>query len=94
MADVTISVERMLSSYGGYKTKYIEVASMNSTDVLKLDAEHGEVMDVSGLQEIDDTTGRLPLSFAVGGTAKNELTLKTAAKTGIKVAGTIVYKAI
>jgi hypothetical protein len=92
MADKVVSAKRKISTYGGYKTEYIEVASMDSADVLKLDAKHGEVMDIS-LNEKDDTNGWAPLSFAVGGTSKNELTLKTAAKTGIKVVGSITYKA-
>ena len=94
MADVTTDIERMLSSYGGRKSKIIVINSMSTGDIIKLDAEHSDVIDVSGLQEINDTTGRLPLSFTVTGTPKNELTLKTASKTGIKVAGQIIYKAI
>ena len=93
MADVLVSASRKLSTYGGYKTEYIEVASMDSADILKLDSEHGEVKSFNLFEE-DNTNGWAPLSFSVSGTAKNWLTLKTAAKTGIKVKGEIVYVAV
>ncbi len=99
MADVTPSVFRVVQSYGGLKEAYIEVSEMDSDDVIVL--EDNNVADVKEvvLFEEDDTTGRALLSFAVDDydpenvspTYGNELTLKTAEKTDIKVSGHIKW---
>lgn len=92
MADVNPDVFKVLQGYAGLKAAYIEVASMDSADVIKfVSADKVATIEYLDLIEENDSTGRLPLSFAVAGTSVNELTLKTAAKTGIKVSGIIYY---
>lgn len=92
MADRNPSVFKVIQGYEGLKSAYIEVAVIDSADVIKF-ASTDKVATVKAMDlcEENDTAGRLPMSFAVGGTSLNELTLKTASKTGIKVSGVVWY---
>jgi len=100
MTDRTTSVFKIVQSYGGLKEAYIEVAAMTSAEALLLTSDNVVGVYFVDLYEEDDSTGRLPLSFAVdpldptnvSPTYANILTLKTTAKTGIKVSGTILFR--
>lgn len=100
MADRTASVFKIIQSYGGLKTAYIEVADIDSDDVLLLTGNGVKRVEYVDLCEEDDTNGRAKLSFAVDAwgpdevspTYANKLTLKTAAKEEIKVSGIIMWR--
>lgn len=100
MADRTTSVFKIISSYGGLKQAYIEVAAISSTEPILLTGDNVKKVEYVDLWEENDSTGRLPLSFTVDAwdptnatpTYANKLTLKTGAKTEIKVSGIIAYR--
>ena len=98
VATVTPSVFKMVSSYAGIKSAYIEVASMSSADILDLSG-HKELYNVLviNLFQIDGTNGNIPLTllpdaYSVPITYGNKLTLKTGAITSAKIAGIVYWR--
>ena len=98
VATVTPSVFKMVSSYAGIKSAYIEVTSMSSADILDLSA-HKELYNVLVIElfQIDGTNGNVPLTFLPDAynpttTYGNKLTLKTGAISTAKVAGIVYWR--